>query len=184
MRHVDAAQTTARTFWLRPHVAVQAPEHAVVLPDGMTAVRLDVHGWGWLRVKSATAPRHVPVRRRFVRGRGATLSLTVPVGARIVIVATNLWGSSRARFVVTPTHHGGPVLPATARPRTMPATWAAPSHVQIPAIGPRVASRIGVEVAMLRPRGPSGAPRSNLPFSAALSRLSSNLHRIVGRLGG
>ena len=25
MRHVDAAQTTARTFWLRPHVAVQAP---------------------------------------------------------------------------------------------------------------------------------------------------------------
>jgi hypothetical protein len=163
---------------------VQAPEHAVVLPDGMTAVRLDVHGWGWLRIKSASAPRHVPVVRRFVRGRGAKLDLTVPVGARIVIVATNLWGSSRARFVVTPTHHGGPVLPAASRPRTMSATWAAPPHVQVPAIGPRVASRLGVDVAMLRPRGLGSAPGTDLPFSAALSRLSSNLHRIVGRLGG
>jgi hypothetical protein len=183
MRHVDAAETTARTFWRRLQVVVHAPEHAVVLPDGMTAVRLHVHGWGWLRVKSASAPRHVPVVRRFVRGPGATLDLTVPVGVCIVIVATNLWGRSRARFVVTPTHHGGPLLPAAARPRTVSATWAAPPHVQVPAIGPRVASQLGVDVAMLRPREPLSVPRTDLPFSAALSRLSSNLHRIVGRLG-
>lgn len=170
----------APTFWRRPRLTVQAL-HTFVLPNGTTTARLSVLGWGWVHVRATSAPRQVPVVRRFVWGRHTTLDLTVPVGTHIRVVATNLWGSARTDFEVKPTYDVSPRLPQSSKPSTV--TPIPPPSLRVPVARVSLGHQVRIDTAPLKPsRLRNWRPPSSLrapPFIGKPWRMSSNFKYVL-----
>lgn len=97
----------------RPQVAACPANHAIVLPNGLTALTLRLKGWGWMRMR---------VRLR-VRGRGrhdfprwrffwcaTTLDFSVPADMPLTVLAFNSFGWRSMSLAVRATETCGPAV--------------------------------------------------------------------------
>lgn len=174
-------------FWQRPQVKARAPVHAVVIPSGMTEVRLEVYGWGWVRVSAMGSPHHAPLCRNFVWNSGSVLALKVPVDKRVTVIARNFWGRARIRFEVAPTQRVLPSVPLQEMPRPVCAQEAHLLRVSMslrglrPVGGVRIGSRsltFSRRINWYRPV-PAYAPSL---FANGLARMSDGVRQAVSAI--